>query len=127
MVGSTKAGPKRRASQASARVRKLGRKLGTRWPIALDLAFPELGMRLLDRAEAGVDLRQLGVLLGLRQGSVERGAVDLALQIGGVALPRIFLGHFYSLSKKGLSPRVRLQPTTLSLPSPPAGRGERAG
>jgi hypothetical protein len=60
----------------------------------IDLAFPELGVRLLDRAEASVDLRQLGVLLGLRHRSVERGAVDLALQIGLVALARIFLGHF---------------------------------
>jgi hypothetical protein len=58
-----------------------------------DLALPKLGMRLLDRAEASVDLRQLGVLFGLRQRSVERGAVDLPLQIGGVALARIFLGH----------------------------------
>jgi hypothetical protein len=34
-----KAGPKRRANQASARVRKLGRRLGTRWPIAAILRF----------------------------------------------------------------------------------------
>jgi hypothetical protein len=59
-----------------------------------DLAFPELGMRLLDRAEASINLRQLWVLLGLRQRSVERGAVNLPLQIGLVALARIFLGHF---------------------------------
>jgi hypothetical protein len=59
-----------------------------------DLAFPEFGMRLLDRAEASVDLRQLRILLGLRQRPVKRGAVDLALQIGLVALARIFFGHF---------------------------------
>ena len=50
-------------------------------------------MRLLDRAQASVNLRQLGVLLSLRQRSVERGAVNLPLQIGGVALLRIFLWH----------------------------------
>jgi hypothetical protein len=59
-----------------------------------DLALPKLGMRFLDGAEASINLRQLGVLLGLRQRSVERGAVNLPLQIGLVALARIFLGHF---------------------------------
>src|SRR4029077_15087318 len=56
-------------------------------------AFPEFGVSLFDRAEASVNLRQLRVLLGQRQRSVERGAVDLALQIGPVAPSRIFLGH----------------------------------
>src|SRR6202008_2256488 len=46
----------------------------------IDLAFPELGMRLLDRAEASINLSQLGLLLGLRQRSVERRAVDMPLQ-----------------------------------------------
>src|ERR1700680_469647 len=58
-----------------------------------DLAFPELGMRLFNCAGASINLRELWVLLGLRQRSVKRGAVDLALQIGLVALARIFFGH----------------------------------
>ena len=46
---------------------------------------PVLGMSLLDRREALVDLRQLRVLLGLRESPVEGRAVDLALKIGRVA------------------------------------------
>jgi hypothetical protein len=55
----------------------------------LDVVLPIFGVRSLDRREAPIDLRQLRVLLGLREGAVEGGAVDLALKIGGVAPSRI--------------------------------------
>ncbi len=47
----------------------------------------------LDRRQAPINLGQLRVFFGLRQGLVEGGAVDLALQIGGIALGRIGGGH----------------------------------
>ena len=58
-----------------------------------DVVLPVLGVGLLDRRQAPIDLRQLRVLLGLRQGPVEGGAVDLALKIGRVAPSWIFFGH----------------------------------
>ena len=58
-----------------------------------DVALPVLGVGLLDRRQASVNLRQLRVLLGLRQGAVEGRAVDLALKIGRVAPSWIFFGH----------------------------------
>ena len=73
-----------------------------------DLAFPEFGMRLLDRAEASINLSQLGVLLGLRQRSVERGAVHFALQIGPIALSRIFRRHLQvPVRRRSLARRIR--------------------
>ena len=53
---STNCGPKRRASQASARVRHPGRSAATRSPTRREFLPPELGMRLLDRGEAAIDL-----------------------------------------------------------------------
>ena len=73
-----------------------------------DLALPELGMRLLDGAEASINLRQLGVLLGLRERPVERRAVDLALQIGPIALSRIFRRHLQvPVRRRSLARRIR--------------------
>ena len=64
-------------------------KAGTQFRHALidrrDVVPPVLGMSLLDRRQAVVDLRQLRVLLGLRESPVEGRAVDLALKIGRVA------------------------------------------
>src|SRR5208282_6861649 len=62
-----------------------------------DVVLPVLGVGLLDRRQASVNLRQLGVLLGLRQGSVEGGNVDLALKIGGVAPSRVVFRPLTSL------------------------------
>ena len=47
----------------------------------VELLFPELGMRLLDRGKTAVDLGEMRVLLGGGQRAVERGAVDLSLQV----------------------------------------------
>src|SRR5262249_23956805 len=54
---------------------------------------PVLGMSLLDRPQAVVNLRQSRVLLGLRQRPIEGRAVDLALKIGRVAPSWIFFRH----------------------------------
>src|SRR6516165_7444736 len=58
-----------------------------------DMVLPVLGVRILDRRQASINLRQLRVLLGLRQGSVKGGTVDLTLKIGRVAPSWIFLRH----------------------------------
>jgi hypothetical protein len=57
----------------------------------LDLAFPELRMRLLDCPETGVHLRQLRILFGFREGPVKCRPVDLALQVGGITTPGVYL------------------------------------
>ena len=59
----------------------------------LDMALPILGMSFFDRRQTPVYLGQLRVFLGLRQGPVKCGAVDLALQVGGVAPPRVLFRH----------------------------------
>lgn len=42
-------------------------------------------MRVFDRRQAAVDLGDVGVGFGLCQCAVQRGAVDLALQVAAVA------------------------------------------
>ena len=58
-----------------------------------DVVPPVLGMSLLDRRQAVVNLRQLRVLLGLRENPVEGRAVNLALKIGRVAPSSILFRH----------------------------------
>jgi hypothetical protein len=60
-----------------------------------DVISPILRVSLLDGRQTLVDLCQLRIFLGLRQGPVEGRAVDLALKIGGIAQSRIFLRHTY--------------------------------
>src|SRR5207237_6563488 len=85
-------------------------------PHRADLAFPELGMCVLDRREASINLRQFRVLLGLRQRAVKRRAVDLSLQVGPVALPRIFLVHLrFSLAAAGKPYRLTSLPGFMML------------
>src|SRR5262245_55201019 len=59
----------------------------------LDMALPIFGMSLLDRRQTPVYLGQLRIFLGLRQGSVERGAVDFTLKVGSIASPRLVFRH----------------------------------
>src|SRR5947207_2219428 len=54
-------------------------------PDPAQLPAPELGMRLFDRGEAPVDLRQMRVGFGFCEGAVKGGAVDLAAQVAPVA------------------------------------------
>ena len=60
---------------------------------AVELLAPEFSMRLLDRGEPAVDFLQARVALHVGQRTVERGAVDLALQIGAVAGLGVVVGH----------------------------------
>ncbi|MOA23398.1 hypothetical protein D3C78_1440170 [compost metagenome] len=61
----------------------------------LELRPPEARMALLDAGQAAVQLAQLGPALALGEGAVQRGAVDLALQVAAVAFEvgLAFVGH----------------------------------
>ncbi|MNY59752.1 hypothetical protein D3C86_1962280 [compost metagenome] len=52
----------------------------------MELCPPEVGMALLDAGQAAVQLAQFRPALALGEGAVQRGAVDLALQVATVAL-----------------------------------------
>src|SRR6266436_1375610 len=86
-----------RAEAAGEPSERAGPKAGTQLRHPLidcgDVVLPVLGMGLLDRRQAPIDLGQLRVLFGLRQGSVECGAVDLTLQISDVASSWVVFGH----------------------------------
>ncbi len=60
---------------------------------AIEPAAPEQRMRLLDRGEAAIDLLELRLGLGLGERPIERGAVDLALEIAAIAADRVALAH----------------------------------
>src|SRR6185437_5970853 len=51
---------------------------------AVELLAPEFGMAFLDRGEPAVDVLQPRVGFRVGERAVERGAVDLALQIGAI-------------------------------------------
>ena len=51
------------------------------------LVPPDFGVPLLRRRHAAVDRCQLGAGFDLGQGAIERGAVDLSLQVVQVAFP----------------------------------------
>jgi hypothetical protein len=61
-------------------------------------------MGLLDRGQPAIDLGEMRVALCLGEGAVERGAVDLAPEIGPVAAGGFALAHddvFLSLARVG--------------------------
>jgi hypothetical protein len=79
----------------------------------LEPAPPELGMCLLDRGEPRINPREFGILLAVRQCAVECGTVDLALQIGGIAILRV---GFWHRRPRQVQPQI----ADRRLPAPPS-------
>ena len=88
--------------------------------LVVQVAAPELGVRALHRGELAVDGGQVRIRLGLGQDAIERRTVDLALQIGAIALDVLGLRHGRRL-RGGPARRARLQDD----PDPGPGRADK--
>src|SRR5437899_5674255 len=94
---------------------------------AVKLLAPEFGMRLLDRGEPAVNLLQARIALCVRKGAVERGAVDLSLQIGAVTRCGVVIWHPRNLRRTGgfsvAAPRPAPPPVARRTSARPCRRG----
>src|SRR5437868_3984319 len=68
---------------------------------AVELLAPEFGMAFLDRGEPAVDVLQARIGFGVGERAVERGAVDLALQIGAVTRCGFSVRHCETVGRSG--------------------------
>src|SRR5438552_1250613 len=68
---------------------------------AVELLAPEFGMAFLDRGEPAVDIFQARIGFSIGKRTIERGAVDLALQIGAVTRCGFTVRHCETVGRSG--------------------------